>query len=316
LAGVIAGLGSFIRPEAAQIIIYAILWLCFCVISPRYQMTRKKAVLSALLLLVCFTAVVFPYLYVKQQFVPEKIEEMMNSSQSQPQQTAVFTAALMPELATSAVKVFERTGENLFYYFFVFSLIGFYQRFIKDFRKISDLERVLVISFILLNFVMLVWLYNFSGYLSRRHCLPMSLLFLFYCPGGIEFVSQKLSGIFKRKAGFLFSVFLAAGIVLCLPALLAAKRNDRAGFLDAANWLNNNAPKESLIAVPDLRINFYAQRRGFYGWEKKDFGNADFAVVEVKSDANAPDWGEKMAEFRVNPQKKKSRLIIYKLSVE
>jgi hypothetical protein len=318
LAGILAALGSFIKPEAGQIIIYALLWLSFCIISPRYQMTRKKAVLSALLLLVCFTAVLLPYLYVKQQFVPEKIEEMMNSSQSQsqPQETAMFTATLTGRPAASAVKVFERTGENLFYYFFVLALIGFYQRFIKDFRKISDLERVLVISFFLFNFIMLVWLYSSSGYLSRRHCLPMSLLFLFYCPGGMEIVSQNLSGVLKQKAGLLFSVLLVAGIVLCLPALLAVKRNDRAGLLEAANWLNSNTPKESLIAVGDLRISFYAQREGFYAWERKDFGNADFAVVEVESDVNSPDWGEKTTEFWVNPQKKKSRLIIYKLSVE
>jgi len=248
---------------------------------------------------------------------------MMNSSQPQPQETTVFTAAITGRLATSAVKVLERTGENLFYYFFVLALIGFYQRFIKDFRKISDLERVLVISFIIFNFIMLVWLYSSSGYLSRRHCLPMSLLFLFYCPDGIEFVSQNLSGVLKLKSGLLFSVLLVAGIVLCLPALLAAKRNDRAGLLEAAKWLNNNTPKESLIVVGDSRISFYAQREGFdaqresfYAWERKDFGNADFAVVEVESDVNAPDWGEKITEFWVNPQKKKSRLVIYKLRTE
>jgi 4-amino-4-deoxy-L-arabinose transferase-like glycosyltransferase len=313
VASFLGGLGYFIKVECAQVVIYGLLWLAFCAIRPRYQMTRKKALLSILLLLVCFAVIVLPYMHIRQQFIPEKIEQLKDESSSKVT-PVIFTAGLPAGPAKSIIKVFERTGENLFYYFFVFSLIGFYTRFIKGFKKINDVEKILTISFILLNVIMLSWLFYNFNYLSRRHCLPLSLLFLFYCPVGLKVISEKIT--LKFKPAFWFYILLAIGILICLPKLLESKRKDQAGFLDAAGWLAGNTNPNDLIAVPDKRIIFYAQRKGFLAWEQKDLNGADFAVAEVKKEGGEPDWGEKKQEFWIDAEKKGSKLIIYKLRLK
>lgn len=312
ISGLLAGLGYPIRVECAQTVIYAFVWFTLCIISPRYRMTRKKTAFSALLLLVCFTAVVLPYLHIKQQYLPEQFRPLINESKPDESVTIVFTANLGGGLLKFAIKVFERIGENLFYYFFAFSLIGFYQRFIKGFKEVTDIEKVFVTSFILLNVAMLIWVFYNFNFASRRHYLPLSLFFLFYCPIGLKNFCEKISAIFKFKPTFLFYTFLVAGILLCLPKLLEPKRKDKVGILEAAHWLNQNTRVEDLIAVLDPRIRFYAQRNGFC-IGVQDLKNADFAVAQVGAEDVEPAWGEKMVWFWIDPKKKDSKLIIYKL---
>jgi 4-amino-4-deoxy-L-arabinose transferase-like glycosyltransferase len=313
VTGFLAGLGYFIKVECAQLVIYGLLWLAFCIISPRYRTARKKNLLSVLLLLVCFAVVVLPYMHIKQQFIPEKIKELMDESSSVANTAVILAAGPAAGLIDSIIKIVERTGENLFYYFFVFSLIGFYTQFIKGFKKATDVEKVFVTSFILFNVLMLAWLFHNFNYLSRRHCLPLSLLFLFYSPIGLKIVGEKISSIFKVNPTFWFYMLLVLGILLCLPKLLEPKHKDRDGFLDAAGWLAHNTSPGDLIAVPDERIIFYSQRQGFQAWEKKDLKNAVFAVVQVGAKDSAPGWGQEMVWFWVNPEKKDSKLIIYRL---
>jgi 4-amino-4-deoxy-L-arabinose transferase-like glycosyltransferase len=312
IVGIISGLGFFIRAECAQIIIYALLWLIICAIYPRYQMTRKNAVFSILFLLVFFTAVVLPYMHLKRQFVPEKIEEFIDKTSLHQSTPVVFTAGAAANLPKSIIKVFQRTAENLCYYFFAFSLIGFYLRFIKNFKKVSDIEKIFTISFISFNILMLLWLFCNFNYLSRRHCMPLSLFFLFYSPLGLQIIGEKISSSFKFKPIFWFCMLLVTGILICLPRLLETKRNDLAGFLQAADWLSQNTSPQDVIAAPDERIYFYAQRKGIQAWEKKDLKEARFAIAQVKAEDTAPDWGDKQVWFWVNPEKKDSKLVIYK----
>jgi 4-amino-4-deoxy-L-arabinose transferase-like glycosyltransferase len=313
VVGIISGLGFFVRLECAQVIIYALLWLVICVICPRYQMTRKKTVVSILLLLVFFAAIVLPYMHIRQQYVPEKIEEFIDNSSLGKNLPAVFEAGLATNLAGSIIKVLKRIAENLFYYFFIFALIGFYSRFIAGFKKLTDTEKTFATGFILLNFIMLIWLFYNFGYVSRRHCLPLSLLFLLYSPIGLEIVSEKISSSFKSNSVFWFHLLVIVGIFICMPALLEPKRKDTAGFLDAAQWLRQNTKPEDLIAVPDLRISFYAQRKGIQANKKEDLNGADFGVIKVKAEDTAPDWGEELVWFWVDTEKKENKLIIYKL---
>jgi hypothetical protein len=252
-------------------------------------------------------------MHIKQQFIPEQIEEFMDKSSLKENTPVVFTAGLTTGLTGATIKVLERTGENLFYYFFVFSLIGFYWHFIRGFKNITDIEKLFVTSFILLNVIMLSWLFYNFNYLSRRHCLPLSLLFVFYSPVGLKIAGERLNSILKFKPAFWFYMLLVLGILLCLPKLLEPKGKDRAGFLDAAGWLSQNTNPGDLIVVPDPRIRFYAQRNGFCIGEQSDSKEADFAVAQIGAKDSAPDWGDEMVWFWVNPEKKDSKLIIYRL---
>jgi 4-amino-4-deoxy-L-arabinose transferase-like glycosyltransferase len=318
--GIISGLGFFIRPECTQVVIYALLWLVICMISPRYEMTRKKAFLSMILVLVFFAMIVLPYMHIRQQYVPEKIDEFIDKTSRKDNTPAVFNAGLTGNLAESIKKVFERISENLFHYFFIFGLIGFYSRYTAGFKKLADTEKIFATGFLLLNFIMLIWLFYNFGYISRRHCLPLSLLFLFYAPIGLEIIGEKISTTFKvskhsalKKTNFWFYILLTVGVLICLPCLLEPKRKDSIGLLNTAVWLNQNTSPQDLIAVPDSRISFYAQRRGIQVWKKKDLDGVNFAIAQVKADETKPDWGNEMIWFWLNPEKKDSKLIIYQL---
>jgi hypothetical protein len=143
--------------------------------------------------------------------------------------------------------------------------------------------------------------------------MPLSLFLLFYSPLGMQIVGEKISSSFKFKPILWFCVLLVTGILICLPSLLGTNRNNTIGFLQVADWLNKNTSPQDVIAIPDVRINFYAQRKGIQAWEKKDLKGANFAVAEVKAEDSEPEWGEKLVWFWVNPEKKNSKLIIYKL---
>ncbi|MBN1788073.1 MAG: glycosyltransferase family 39 protein [Sedimentisphaerales bacterium] len=338
LSGLLAGLGYFIKIDCGQTIIYALIWLGLCFIKPRYQMTRVKAVLCAVLLLVCFSAVVLPYMQTKGQFVPEKIQEQINENETESQSTT--TATLNGDdkeegLVSSLINVFERTSENMFHYFLVFALTGFYIQFILKFKETSDIEKTFIISFILLNVIMLGWLSYSFGYLSRRHCLPLSLLFLLYAPIGLRAIGEKLDSVcspldknppkillpFKRclsilgsKTVFWVHLLILVGVIICLPTLLGPKRRDLAGFLDAAYWLNHYTKPEDLIVVPDERISFYAERNGRLTREEIGLGGADYAVALVEGKDIPPDWGQQKISFLIDPDKKEDRLVIYELN--
>ena len=52
------------------------------------------------------------------------------------------------------------------------------------------------------------------------------------------------------------------GIVICVPKLLRPIRIEKQGYRAAAQWLNANTDNAKIVAVPDKRISFYAQRQG------------------------------------------------------
>jgi hypothetical protein len=72
---------------------------------------------------------------------------------------------------------------------------------------------------------------------------------------------------------------LVIGIVICVPKLFRPIRIEKKGYRLAAEWLKENTTKEDVIAVPDIRISFYAERKGVSQYEK----GAKYVVKEVTS---------------------------------
>ena len=112
-----------------------------------------------------------------------------------------------------------------------------------------------------------------------------------------------------------FLILLLTGIGICLPKLLRPTRVDKQGYLEAANWLRENTAPTAVIAVPDRRIAFYAERKQkLYG--KKISIHAKY-IVEVITDGvgeaniNVPVRQEYSGW--VARQKKKKRFVIYKV---
>jgi hypothetical protein len=103
-------------------------------------------------------------------------------------------------------------------------------------------------------------------------------------------------------------------MVICMPKLLMPPGSDKAGYRAAAAWLKENTAAEDLIAVPDSRITFYAERTGLI-YDTKPPTRAKYVVIVVKNENEKPDFaGAAKEEYSVwvDKHKKNKKLVIYK----
>jgi hypothetical protein len=59
----------------------------------------------------------------------------------------------------------------------------------------------------------------------------------------------------------LFFILLVVGICVCTPKLLRPLHHDKVFLRATARWLAANTDIADVIAVPDVRIGFYSQRK-------------------------------------------------------
>lgn len=317
IVGVIAGIGHIVRPECVQIAIYAIVWLLIRFCSPASDFGRRKCLTAALLLAGGLMTVVVPYVSMKGEFLPDKLQNLgfqakvteaceaggLNVKKYYP--GVVFAVNRVFE---GAVKLFERIGQNLMYYFTLPVFVGFYLRFRKAGGS-EFIERILIFGIISLYLLMLMLLYHDYGYISRRHCLPVVVFSIFYLPKGIEAVSAFMCKIMKQnntpQKNLLTFIFFCIGIFVCLPKLFAV-RDGKAGYAATANWIKENTPKEAIIAVSDRRISFYAERKGIEINKPGDRLKGNY-IAEI----TGRDGKNGEAFFWVDQGRKKKKVVLY-----
>jgi len=179
----------------------------------------------------------------------------------------------------------------------------------------------------------MILLYCGFEYIERRHCLPLVACTIFYVPIGLQISADWLSGRFsKGRSGNnpspqqWFLILVAVGGGICLPKLLGPIRIEKQGYRDAVKWLKENTAQEDLIAVPDSRIGFYAERKTVVSESKSAFEGIDY-IVSLEKDENAklpavPETrlgrkeGGAVQEKRtlwLDKRRRKDKLIIYKV---
>ena len=337
IAGLVAGLGFIIRPECAQLVVYSILWLLVRLLRPKYNMSRPKLLCALFILLIGFALPVSPYVIEAGRIIPPKLRELIDSSkehvtpffQAQPEKEVnaeshnrIYTIMSSLGNITKAIgRLVERISENLMYFFVPALLIGIYCRFRKQ-SSATATERFFVPVFIVLNVITMILLYCSYEYISRRHCLPLVVFSIFYVPIGLQALGNLFSGCFSktqpgktRNARLWFFVLIAVGMGICLPKLLRPMRVEKRGYLDAAEWLRGNTAPKDMIAVPDKRIAFYAERKGL-GYGSKVPKQAKYVVRIVKDEDKEPKFDRTVQEkFSVwmNKREKKRRIVIYEV---
>ena len=113
-----------------------------------------------------------------------------------------------------------------------------------------------------------------------------------------------------------FFVLLVIGMAICLPKLLRPMRIDKQGYLDAAKWLKENTKPEDIVAVPDRRISFYAERKGLRYDDKRVSEKVKYVVKIVKDKDEKPEFGRTAQERHsvwMNKREKKKRIVIYEV---
>ena len=102
---------------------------------------------------------------------------------------------------------------------------------------------------------------------------------------------------------------------ICIPKLLRPVRIEKQGYRDVAEWLRGNTAPEDVVAVPDMRVSFYAERKGV-PFGKKVLKGAKYVVKFMKDEDDKLHPGRTVKEeysVWVDKRKKKKKLVIYKV---
>ncbi len=297
-AGVMAGAGHTIRPEAAQVILYALVGLILALLRPeKMKFSRKQSLTGALWLIGGFAVIALPYLHAKGYAMPQKLDKLL-SMNVQDSSVVMHSTDAPNSYSTSAGNAFaslegvidlvQDLCENFYYYFFPFMLMGLY-RFLVQPRQMP-FEKPLLIAFIVINTLMLTTLYHNWGYITRRHVLPLTAMTVFFVPQGLQCAAALLSrkktepaGRGKPgKQGRMFGVMMCLGILVCLPKL-AKPQGSNIGFRKTADYLRLKTPTHTIIAVPDPRIGFYAERTQIPYEVRPPSGEWEYIVIHEKN---------------------------------
>ncbi|KPJ65839.1 MAG: hypothetical protein AMJ43_09835 [Coxiella sp. DG_40] len=325
LAGLIAGFGYTIRPVCAQLIVYGIFWLILALFiqKVRGNMSRAKLAAGLTLLIIGFTIVAAPYMKIRGEFLPLRLQQIMESFSSyfvhsgpQEQNISGYAAKLVPSDITKAFgKLANRILENLMYYFAPALFIGMYYHFR---RKTKSVSTFFITAFVLANIIMVILRYHVSPFLSRRYILPLITFTIFFVPLGLQIMSRWVVKVFSKgvnqhealqsESRRWFFVLLIIGLAICVPKLFRPIRIEKKGYRLAAQWLKENSRKGDIIVVPDERISFYAERKGIRRVGK----SARYIVKRLKDEEEPPAGMIKMWSSYLNDREKKDKVVIYK----
>jgi hypothetical protein len=104
---------------------------------------------------------------------------------------------------------------------------------------------------------------------------------------------------------------VGGGLAVCVPKLLTPMRRDKAGYRSAAEWLRQNTETDDVLAVPDVRISFYAQRRGLFYGQYPDSRHADYIVMlEDPAQGQVPNQWRRVYAVRAD-RRTQQTLTIY-----
>ena len=332
LAGIVAGLGYMVRPMCAQLVAYGVVWVIYSIFRRKYEygINRANLVCGLALLIAGFAVVAVPYMKIRAEILPQRLREVIKPFSLNPKQNKVqqqhypapanfgCNAGLLTgkdNIINAFAMLVRRINENLMYYFALPLLIGIYYHFRK---KPRDESTFFIILFSLANIAMPVVRYCCAGpALSRRYILPLTAFTIFFVPSGLHTMGRKLAGMLaireKRNVSSqenpsrCFFVLLVIGLAICIPKLSRPIQIEKKGYRLAAEWLKENTAKEDIIAAPDKRISFYAERKDI---EKPD-KMAKYVVKEMKDQEPSPaEMTEKWSCY-LNNKKKKAKIVIY-----
>lgn len=333
-AGIATGLGYLVRPECGQVVLYGSAWLLFNLIKPQGKMRRTKAIGALVLLLAGFAVIAVPYMRSKGYVFPRQgiwklpaILSMSNNSIGSAFSTNMCLAGLSVEKIIGNETLITNMCETLMYYFIPTLLIGCYYYFRKQTKTLE--QTFFAAAFIVVNVAIALWQLPRLGFLSRRHTLVLVASVIFYIPVGFCIIACWLSKKpFKSNWATeedirrWFFILIAIGLSICAVKLIRITplRWERQGYRDAAEWLNKNTTPADIIAVPDKRIAFYAERQGLE-YDKKIaeqeniFEQVNYIIRIVRSEDEKPaiDKDTKKYSTWITNRKKSGKLVIWKV---
>jgi hypothetical protein len=109
-----------------------------------------------------------------------------------------------------------------------------------------------------------------------------------------------------------FHLLVAVGLAVCLPKLLLASPGTKVGYRAAAAWLQQNTRASDVLAVPDIRLSFYAQRQGLFYVQHPNSRRADYIImIEDGTPPQIPEQWRRGYSVMVDRRTRKT-LVIYR----
>lgn len=326
LSGILAGLGHMVRPECAQLVVYMVLWFVFCLFRSKDNMPRSKAAIALLVLLTCFAMITGPYVKIKGKALPPKLEGLVTSHAAKNNDELIENdiKQVVWEPAISVIKgvgkLISRISENLMHFFTPALFIGICMRFRK--HLITNEEKFFMTAFIAFNVLIMALLYRDYEYISRRHCMPLVVLTIFYVPIGLNVLATWINERFCRDGSSgtggnrIFTILLIVGFAICIPKLFRPLGHNKKAYLQASKWLSENTDKDSVIASNDSRIGFYADRQWIVQRSDITPPAADYIVEITKTGDTQLKHGDELSEvhsIQTDGEKKRSVIIYGKI---
>jgi len=319
LAGLVAGLGHTVRPECAQVVIYGMLWLIICLIIPRPEPGRGKAVLLIFVLLAGFAIPVGPFMKIRNEIVPGKLNRVIgqfsNDVSTSPDNKEIKVGcdneimcraeSVPADIVRAAGRLVQAISEDLMHFFILPFVIGVYWGFRKIRKAIFD-EKFFILCLLSLYTIMMTLLHINYDYISRRHCLPMVILGIFYVPIGLELIAGWVEvNVFRNKKveakdiQSVFLILLCIGLIICVGKIgrITPLRAEKQSHLQAAKWLKENTKQGDKIAVFDGRIELYSARKCLVVQENSFPEGMDYIVRQFEGQAALPDGWDVQKKF-------------------
>jgi hypothetical protein len=324
-AGIAGGFGYLVRPECGQVVLYGIAWLLFNIIRPQDKMKRTKAAGALLLLLAGFGIIAVPYMQSKGYVFPEqpiwKLPALLSMSYDNigsALNTNMYLAGLSIGKIIGNNTLVNNMCETLLYYFVPALLTGSYYYFRRQPKKVE--QTFFAAAFIVVNVAIALWQSSYRGLaLSRRYTLPLVAFTIFYIPVGFHIIACWLGtkGVaVEKNVRRWFFILIVIGIGICATKLvmITPLRWEKQGYRDAAEWLSKNTDPTDIVAVPDMRIIFYAERKGIeYSEQLPEQANYIVRIAKSNDEKLGIDKNIKEEYSTWVNSHKKSKLVIYKV---
>ena len=153
--------------------------------------------------------------------------------------------------------------------------------------------------------------------------MPLVVFTVFYIPVGLQILAGWLSKSISKNGLAVqndirrwFFLLMLVGIGICVAKFIRITplRWEKKGYRSVSEWLKENTKPSHIIAVPDRRLYFYAERKGLV-YDKTVPEKAHYVARIVKDENEKPEFAIKVRKITsvwVDNRKKKKRIVIYK----
>lgn len=323
LAGIAAGMAYLIRPEGAQIIIYGTWWLVLQLFWKKRTLKKSQAAIGLVSMIFIFLIIVIPYMKLKGAILPKKSLDIFSSIHnperkdiSQIEHYNNYNAEMIPShIAEAFLKIFENIGDTLMWFFLVPYLVGMYLFFKK--KKFLEPEQFFIISLIIINVPLMIWLHCSHGYMSGRHTLTIVVFTIFFIPTGLQALATLLNTKYSRGYQHThrwFAILITIGIAICIPKLFTPLHADKLVYREAAKWLEENTEHSAIVGVPDYRISFYAERTGIKMLDENIPEQVEYFVKIINKETERTYFTPQNFQnvYSMESNKREKEILIYK----